>query len=132
MRLPLQAVRILAHRIPAADRQIGHRIGAAKQPAVHAAVVEQHLRHRALGLVTRDRASEGAGQDQVTAVVLVVEDRAIALAGRCGLVDKLVFEDEGLTFSTNRHANLPSSRRWALSAVSSPHSEFRPARSGPH
>jgi len=39
--LALQAVGILAHRVPGADRQVGHRIGAAEQPAAHATVIEE-------------------------------------------------------------------------------------------
>src|SRR5262245_6660786 len=97
----MQAAGILAHRVPAADRQIGHRIAASKE-AAHAAVIEQHLWHRALGLVALDRPGEGAGKDQIAAVVLVVEDRSVAFerARRRSLLDKLVFEHERLALGT--------------------------------
>jgi len=61
-------------------------------------MIEQHLRHGALGRVARQHAGESAWQDEVAAIILVAENRAVALEpARCdGVIHELEFEADAL------------------------------------
>jgi hypothetical protein len=78
--------------------------------------------------MARKHAGEGAGEDQVAAVVLVAEHRAIALGGarRGRLVDELEFEADtlavGLRPSDFIHASRPDTTRRSCSFERGPHS----------